>query len=58
VWAWIFAGVTAQGQFAHIVASISAADVVPQSPEFWLSNLLVMLVPLWFAWRYQQKFAA
>ena len=58
VWAWIFAGVTAQGQFAHIVASISAADVVPQSSVFWLSNLLVMFVPLWFAWCYQQKVGA
>lgn len=55
VWAWIFAGVAAQGQFGHIVASISAADAVPHSVEFWFSNLLVMLVPLWFAWRYQQK---
>ncbi len=58
VWAWIFAGVAAQGQFAHIVASISAADTVPQSVNFWFCNLLVMLVPLWFAYRYQQKCGA
>ena len=62
IWAWIFAGAVAQGQFSHLVASISSAASDPQfvfvktqAINFWVSNLLVMFVPLWFAWRYEQK---
>lgn len=61
IWACIFAGIAAQGQFAHIVGSLHAASD-PQfavsaggTMKFWLSNLAVALVPLWFAWRYEQK---
>jgi hypothetical protein len=60
-WAWIFAGAVAQGQFAHLVASISAGRAASLGAaagggfSFWLVNLLVMWVPLWFAWRYQQR---
>lgn len=62
VWSWIFAGAVAQGQFGHIVASIaSAVNDTPfafdqaYSLSFWGGNLLVMFVPLLFAWRYQQR---
>lgn len=60
-WAWIIAGAVAQGQFSHIVASISAASdpefatAAGQQLTFWFTNLMVMLIPLWFAWRYHQR---
>lgn len=64
IWAWLFAGFAAQGQFGHIVGSLHAgalnpAQAVGEGRElmFWLANVLVAIVPLWFAVRYEQKLA-
>ena len=60
IWAWFFAGLVAQGQFGHIVATLhAAANDARYAPgdgfAFWTVNLAVVLVPLWFALRYEQK---
>jgi hypothetical protein len=61
IWSWLFAGFVAQGQFSHIVGNLHAASdpkfAIGQGAtlQYWLTNLLVALVPLWFAWRYEKK---
>lgn len=58
LWAWIVAGAVAQGQFSHLVASLASASdpqfaiAASQRALFWISNITVMIVPLWFAWYY------
>lgn len=57
IWAWIFAGFVAQGQFGHVIGNLHASS----DPRYAinstavLANLLVALVPLWFAVRYEHK---
>jgi hypothetical protein len=57
IWAWIFAGFVAQGQFGHVIGNLHASS----DPRYAmnsiavLANLLVALVPLWFAVRYERK---
>lgn len=64
VWSWVFAGVIAQGQFSHMLASINAhsdslyAIAAAQQINFWSLNLFMMAVPIWYAWRYQGKILA
>lgn len=61
-WAWLLAGAAAQGQIAHLAASVSAAASDPQyavdasqQAVFWVANIVVGIVPLWFAWRYDAR---
>lgn len=61
-WAWLLAGGAAQGQVAHLAASVSAAASDPQyavdasqQAVFWVTNIVVGIVPLWFAWRYDSR---
>lgn len=59
IWAWVFAGFVAQGQFGHVVGNLHAASdpryAIGASAPFWFANLLVALVPLWFAIRYERR---
>lgn len=56
IWSWIMAGVVAQGQFAHIFATgISESALTNQHPLFWIANLIVLVVPLWFAYHYNGR---
>ncbi|HSB96458.1 MAG TPA: hypothetical protein VLC91_08425 [Spongiibacteraceae bacterium] len=62
IWAWLFAGFVCQGQFAHIVGNLNAATKDAQfaigqgaTLQYWSANLVVVLIPLWFAWRYEDK---
>ena len=60
IWAWFFAGVVVQGQFGHIVATQHAAAIDARYAPgdgfaFWVVNLAVALIPLWFALRYERK---
>lgn len=64
IWSWLFAGFVAQGQFGHIVGYLHGAAGNPQlaiadgqALTFWVANLAVVLVPLWFAFRYESKLA-
>ncbi len=55
-WSWIMAGLVAQGQFAHIFATgISESALTIQPPLFWIANLVVLVVPLWFAHHYSGR---
>jgi len=59
IWSWIMAGVVAQGQFAHIFATgISESALTSQHPLFWIANLTVLAVPLWFAHYYSSRFSS
>ena len=55
LWSWIFAGAIAQGQFSHIVASLASSSdpqyAVAEGKRylFWTANILMILLPLWFA---------
>lgn len=57
IWAWVFAGFVAQGQFSEIVGNLHAA----RDPQYALGanallvNLVVALLPLSFAMRYESK---
>ncbi|MFK8049864.1 MAG: hypothetical protein AB8B81_15665 [Halioglobus sp.] len=59
LWSWIMAGIVAQGQFAHIFATgISESALTSQHPLFWIANLIVLAVPLWFAHHYSGRFSS
>lgn len=59
IWSWIMAGLVAQGQFAHIFATgISQSALTSQHPLFWIANLIVLVVPLWFAHHYSGRFSS
>lgn len=57
IWAWIFAGFVAQGQFGHVIGNLHASSDprYAMNSTAVLANLLVALVPLWFAVRYERK---
>ena len=58
-WAWIMAGLVAQGQFAHIFATgISESALTSQHPFFWIANLTVLVAPLWFAHHYSGRMSS
>lgn len=57
IWAWVFSGFCAEGQFAEIVGNLHASS----DPRYALSstallaNLAVVLLPLLFAFHYESK---
>lgn len=58
-WSWIMAGMVAQGQFAHIFATgMSESALTSQHPFFWIANLIVLAVPLWFAHHYSGRLSS
>ncbi|MFK7977222.1 MAG: hypothetical protein AB8C02_13890 [Halioglobus sp.] len=56
LWSWIMAGVVAQGQFAHIFASaLSETGLTSEPAFFWIANLTLLVVPLWYAQHYSSR---
>lgn len=55
-WSWIMAGLVAQGQFAHILATgITESALTSQHAFFWIANIIVLVVPLWYAHHYSSR---
>lgn len=58
-WSWIMAGLVAQGQFAHLFATgLSESTLTHQHPFFWIANLIVLVVPLWYAHDYSRRLSS
>jgi hypothetical protein len=57
IWAWLFAGFVAQGQFGHVIGNLHASSDPRYAMDATatLANLAVALIPLWFAVRYERK---